>query len=315
MARGGLLEDPCSGRCRRSGGSGRSGRRLPRCRRRLAGIAVHAQPPPMKCTISSRSPGGQRHAVVGRNAARSPGCAPPRPWARRGRAGRSRSATVAPSGTSRASPFTSMASAPWSCWRGMWRSRGGAASRRGAWPCPRRPPLAPWKRARASPPALTRERPLTPPLIAVLNGPNLNMLGTRQPEIYGRDTLDDVEALCAETAEALGLAIDFRQTNGGGRAGHLGAGMPRPRGGHHHQPGGLQPHLHRPDGRAEGGGAAGVEVHITQHPPPGGIPAPQLRVQGRDRRDRGAWHPGLCAGAARHGRSCWTSKERPDGAA
>jgi 3-dehydroquinate dehydratase-2 len=54
------------------------------------------------------------------------------------------------------------------------------------------------------------------PLIAVLNGPNMNMLGLRQPEMYGRATLDDVEALCAETAEQLGLAIDFRQTNGEG---------------------------------------------------------------------------------------------------
>jgi 3-dehydroquinate dehydratase-2 len=53
-------------------------------------------------------------------------------------------------------------------------------------------------------------------MIAVLNGPNLNLLGTRQPEIYGAETLDDVEALCAETAEQLGLAIDFRQTNGEG---------------------------------------------------------------------------------------------------
>jgi len=52
-----------------------------------------------------------------------------------------------------------------------------------------------------------------PPLILVLNGPNLNLLGTRQPEIYGAATLDDVESLCAETAEQLGLAIDFRQTN------------------------------------------------------------------------------------------------------
>jgi 3-dehydroquinate dehydratase-2 len=58
--------------------------------------------------------------------------------------------------------------------------------------------------------------PIDPPLIAVLNGPNLNLLGTRQPEIYGAATLDDVEALCAETGEALGLAIDFRQTNGEG---------------------------------------------------------------------------------------------------
>lgn len=54
------------------------------------------------------------------------------------------------------------------------------------------------------------------PLIAVLNGPNINLLGLRQPHIYGRATLDDVEALCAEAAEQVGLAIDFRQTNGEG---------------------------------------------------------------------------------------------------
>jgi 3-dehydroquinate dehydratase-2 len=51
------------------------------------------------------------------------------------------------------------------------------------------------------------------PLIAVLNGPNLNMLGTREPTLYGAATIDDLEALCAETAEALDLSIDFRQTN------------------------------------------------------------------------------------------------------
>lgn len=55
-----------------------------------------------------------------------------------------------------------------------------------------------------------------PPLVAVLNGPNMNMLGLRQPHLYGSATLGDVEQLCAETAEGLGLAIDFRQTNGEG---------------------------------------------------------------------------------------------------
>jgi 3-dehydroquinate dehydratase-2 len=55
-----------------------------------------------------------------------------------------------------------------------------------------------------------------PPLIAILNGPNINMLGLRQPHLYGSNTIDDVEALCAETAEQLGMAIDFRQTNGEG---------------------------------------------------------------------------------------------------
>lgn len=57
---------------------------------------------------------------------------------------------------------------------------------------------------------------VTPPLIAVLNGPNLNMLGVREPEKYGTATLDDVEALCAEVADELGFAIDFRQTNSEG---------------------------------------------------------------------------------------------------
>ena len=55
--------------------------------------------------------------------------------------------------------------------------------------------------------------PATRPLIVVLNGPNLNLLGLRQPELYGAATLDDVEQLCAEAADGLGLAIDFRQTN------------------------------------------------------------------------------------------------------
>ncbi len=49
--------------------------------------------------------------------------------------------------------------------------------------------------------------------VFVLNGPNLNMLGTREPETYGRLTLADVEALCASTAESLGLGLSFRQTN------------------------------------------------------------------------------------------------------
>lgn len=51
------------------------------------------------------------------------------------------------------------------------------------------------------------------PLILILNGPNLNLLGTRQPEIYGRDTLDDVARACADLAPSLGVETDLRQSN------------------------------------------------------------------------------------------------------
>lgn len=49
--------------------------------------------------------------------------------------------------------------------------------------------------------------------IVVLNGPNLNLLGEREPEIYGHETLADVEALCREAVSGSRFAIDFRQTN------------------------------------------------------------------------------------------------------
>jgi 3-dehydroquinate dehydratase-2 len=50
-------------------------------------------------------------------------------------------------------------------------------------------------------------------LVYVLNGPNLNLLGKRQPTIYGQETLEDVEASCRSAGAELGLTIEFRQSN------------------------------------------------------------------------------------------------------
>lgn len=49
--------------------------------------------------------------------------------------------------------------------------------------------------------------------LLVLNGPNLNLLGTREPQVYGSQTLADVEAICRKACAAHGLALDFRQSN------------------------------------------------------------------------------------------------------
>ncbi len=66
----------------------------------------------------------------------------------------------------------------------------------------------------------------------ILNGPNLNLLGNREPEVYGSDTLADIEAMCANKASELGYGIEFRQTNSEGElitwiqeAGQKGAGL------------------------------------------------------------------------------------------
>jgi 3-dehydroquinate dehydratase II len=56
------------------------------------------------------------------------------------------------------------------------------------------------------------------PIVYVLNGPNLNLLGMREPEIYGHDTLDDIAGMLEDQARGLGLAVDVRQSN---HEGHL----------------------------------------------------------------------------------------------
>lgn len=57
--------------------------------------------------------------------------------------------------------------------------------------------------------------------VLFLSGPNINMLGKREPHIYGRTTLADIEAAVRQRAGELGLAIDFRQTNDQGGTRHL----------------------------------------------------------------------------------------------
>ena len=56
------------------------------------------------------------------------------------------------------------------------------------------------------------------PTVFILNGPNLNLLGLREPDVYGTDTLDDIAAACDDRGRALGFDVEFRQSN---HEGHL----------------------------------------------------------------------------------------------
>ncbi|TVR84623.1 MAG: type II 3-dehydroquinate dehydratase [Rhodospirillales bacterium] len=74
---------------------------------------------------------------------------------------------------------------------------------------PRRPVLA----DQAAKESVLPRLPTDLPTVMIINGPNLNLLGCRETDIYGRETLADIEAACVARAADLGLAIDFRQSN------------------------------------------------------------------------------------------------------
>ena len=125
----------------------------------------------------------------------------------------------------------------------------------------------------------------------VLNGPNLNLLGEREPEVYGSATLADVEALCLEAAERAGLLLDFRQSNHEGtlvdwvQEGRAGiAGLVVNAAGYTHTSVALRDALSACRVPARRG------AH-QRHPRPRGVPPPQLphrRVRPPRHRPRGA---------------------------
>ena len=111
------------------------------------------------------------------------------------------------------------------------------------------------------------DAPLTRRLLLV-NGPNLNLLGTREPSVYGHDTLADVERLATETAAAVGWEVRSVQSNHEGvlidaihaaRSDCAGIVI---------NPGGPDPHVGRPARRAVRGGAAGGGGAHQQRAPP-----------------------------------------------
>src|SRR5918994_4310689 len=99
--------------------------------------------------------------------------------------------------------------------------------------------------------------------VFVLNGPNLNLLGRREPQIYGSTTLADIEKLVREKAEALGTAVTFRQSNHEGHlvdwiqeAGAQGAGIVINAGAYTHTSIALRDAI-------AGSGAPAVEIHLS----------------------------------------------------
>ncbi len=99
--------------------------------------------------------------------------------------------------------------------------------------------------------------------IHVINGPNLNLLGTREPEVYGRETLGDIELRLSQAAATAGVSIQFRQSNHEGdlvdwiqEAGGAGAGVILNAGAYTHTSVALRDAI-------SGSGAHVIEVHLS----------------------------------------------------
>ena len=118
-------------------------------------------------------------------------------------------------------------------------------------------------------------------IVYVLNGPNLNLLGKRQPHIYGHETLADVETDCRKLAKELGLELRFHQSN------------------REYE---IIDWIHEAREVASGiviNPAAFTHTSVAiERPQARGISPPLLCLTSRRRRDRRAWNPGLYAGAA-----------------
>ena len=133
--------------------------------------------------------------------------------------------------------------------------------------------------------------------VFVLNGANLNLLGRREPHIYGTTTLAEIEAMCRARAEQLGLALEFRQSNSEGElidwiqeAIDAASGIVI-------NPAAPQLHLDRAARCAQGVPLADRRGAHLQHPPARAALPPLLRLLCRDRRDRRPWRARLRAGA------------------
>ena len=119
-----------------------------------------------------------------------------------------------------------------------------------------------------------------PPMIFVLNGPNLNLLGIREPETYGHDTLDDIAGRLEDRAQALGFTVDVRQSNHEGRSRRVWSESGDP------QSGRLQPYVGGDPRRDQVDRGAGDRSASVQSAGARGIPASGPDRGGRPRNNR-----------------------------